>query len=804
MNAGGPDRGSYITSLTRADAPSPASRERVGPSADRGEGAGARPTLFWAALGLELALWLAWQWAHLGGFQWSSDEGLYLMRVRLLQGGYALYRDIWTDQLPGLIELLRALAALLPGGGSVDGLVTAGRATIVALAGAGLAGTALLTRRLAGRAAALWVIPALGLAPNLFWLARAIISPDLPSIALGALALTLLGEYIVARRPGWLAASALVLAAALYIKATAGLCALVGFAWLAYDAARVRQWRPLAAWCAGVALPLGLALALHHPAALWAQFVGTQAASGSMELKIGVHAVKIAQYLGEHNWGLAAAAVAGAVLGWRTHRRAVVVGGGWLVLSLVALLVRSPLWPSHHLVVLLPPLALLGGLAVAELPARGRWWRKGLAGAALTAYAISLPGIVQADAGLLAAPTYQSAQAAVAFLQEHVAPGAMVISDYHIIPYRAGLLVPPELATLTKKRLQLGLLSEAELMRIAEARQAEAVLLWDEQLARQEAFLAWMRGRYALAFQWDYHAIHLRLGEGRPRYRQELTFGDEAIRGQVTLLGYDIEPAVAVDPGQSLAVTLYWRADEPPARQLVSFVHLVTADGAQVAQSDGLAFGEQHPSTAWSAGEVVADRRELRVPPDATPGVRYLSVGLYDDATRERLRLAQGDATSVTLDVRPAVRWPVATSDALVRARPLARFGELAELAGLAVEPGPEDQGLRVRLAWRALTPAAWPGPVAFLHVRRGGELLAQRDGPPGEGERPPYAWRAGEIVVDERSLPAWPNPEQATELYVGWYDPQTLQRLPVAGPDGAPLPNDELRLGEIVGGELR
>lgn len=480
----------------------------------------ARERLFWGILAGEIALFVGWHWAHLGGFQWGTDEGTYLMRVRLMQQGYALYRDIWTDQLPGLIALLRGTFALL--GTSVE----VGRGLIVCLAACGLVGVAILGWAFRARVGALVAVPILALAPNVFWLSRAIISPDWPSISLGTLGLALVGVYLRKHHWGWLVVSSLVFALALYIKVTAAL-AWVPAAWLLWRSTRQKvddhlRWLPWGVWLVSLGLPLLGGLLAHDVSAMYAQFVGTQVSSGQMALKIGPHAAKIVAYLRQDNWGLMAIGIAGLIASlWRRRELAVLVSM-WLALSLVILLVRSPMWPSHHLVILLVPLAVAGTVAISAIwaalgekqptpPSRSAF---ALGLVALTLYAFSLPGILQEDGRLLSAPSWQSCEEAIRFLQERFPAGAVVIGDYPMIPFRAGCSVPPSLATVTKKRIQLGLLTAEQLVHIAEAYQPAAILLWDEQLTALPDFVAWVKAHYALAFQWDYHEIYILPGLG--------------------------------------------------------------------------------------------------------------------------------------------------------------------------------------------------------------------------------------------------------------------------------------------------
>jgi hypothetical protein len=751
-------------------------------------------------LALEMALFLGWQLTHLGGFRWGRDEGIYMMRVRLLRDGHRLYRDIWTDQLPGLMELLWAVSSLF--GLSVE----LARAVIVVLTAVGLFSTAVLAQQIGGMVGALAVVPMLALAPNLFWLSRAVISPDLPALSLGLAGLAAMGRYVQVRRRRWLLLSGLALSAGLYIKATAVLVAFPAGLWLLMD-----WWRSserttravlgrLAVWGVSVVLPLGTALALHDLPSFWAQFVVTQIASGQRALKIGSHAVKILRYLGEHNWGFAGLAVAGVGVALRRRSQTTVIVYIWLATSLVVLLVRSPLWPDHHLIVLLPPLAVLSASGLSVLVSSVR--QKHLTGDVLLAaiavggYVASLPGIISADSELLFAPTYQSSLEAVDFLQKYLSPGAVVVSDYHMIPFRAGCRVPPQLATVSKKRIELGLLDTGQLLNIIQQNQPEAVLRWSEQLLRDDEYTQWLKTHYVTAFKRSYHEIYLPLTPDAIEHPQEASLG-QALR----LRGYSLR-AFATDPGGKLGVTLYWQVLAPIADRYHGFVHLLEPDGDMIAQQDQLAWGEHYPSTAWQVGETIVDRYALAVPDDAVSGSYMLSVGLYDGKTHERLaaRGTQGqrlDGDQVVLGVRPVIRGPAQYQVPPVDHPVGARLGSLARLVGydLIQTPG----ALEVTLVWEALAASEWPGYAVFVHLRNDQGLVGQHDGMPGEGLQPTVGWRTGEIVRDLHILPLRGIPDGNYAVFVGMYEPTTGERVPAFDASGSSLPASEVPLGSVA-----
>jgi hypothetical protein len=124
----------------------------------------------------------------------------------------------------------------------------------------------------------------------------------------------------------------------------------------------------------------------------------------------------------------------------------------------------------------------------------------------------------------------------------------------------------------------------------------------------------------------------------QPTDHQIAQAADYRLGGRLMLVGYDLSAAPA-------EVTLYWQAMEPVALDYTVFVHLLDADGRQVAQADGPPQSGQYPTSWWGAGEVVADRHVLpaEVIANLPPGSYTLSVGLYNLDTGERLPVWAGD-----------------------------------------------------------------------------------------------------------------------------------------------------------------
>jgi len=99
--------------------------------------------------------------------------------------------------------------------------------------------------------------------------------------------------------------------------------------------------------------------------------------------------------------------------------------------------------------------------------------------------------------------------------------------------------------------------------------------------------------------------------------------------------GYRVDRRV--EPGETFAVTLYWRAAQEIDRDYKVFVHLYDGQGGILAQRDRHPGLGARPSTTWEEGEVVADRYHVELASDTPAGTYPLGVGLYDPRSGDRL-----------------------------------------------------------------------------------------------------------------------------------------------------------------------
>jgi hypothetical protein len=200
-------------------------------------------------------------------------------------------------------------------------------------------------------------------------------------------------------------------------------------------------------------------------------------------------------------------ALVGAVrtLAMPARRRAGAAMTLWALAAAGAVAVQHPLWP-HHLSAIVPPLAVLGGLALATPLPRVRALGMLIAVAGIAACVVSALTYVW---------TYQPAPSPggdaglVAGLRAHVPAGSVVVSDDQTTVAEAGLDAPPELVDTSLVRINSGNLSTADVERIIQRDQVRAVLFGTTRLEHLPGLREWVAGRLP---------VRVDLGEGRTLY----------------------------------------------------------------------------------------------------------------------------------------------------------------------------------------------------------------------------------------------------------------------------------------------
>lgn len=233
--------------------------------------------------------------------------------------------------------------------------------------------------------------------------------------------------------------------------------------------------------------------------------------------------------------------------------------------------------------------------------------------------------------------------------------------------------------------------------------------------------------------------------------RLDVVFADK-----LRLIGYEM-PQRRVRRGTPLPLTLYWQSLAAMDRDYTVFVHLFGRDGEAVGQEDTYPGAGNYPTSQWRPGEVIADRYQVLVLPEArAPALGLVDVGVYDLETQERLQAydaAMKPVERVVLAPFKIATWAPHRYE--IDHRLHYELGSEISLIGYRISDPllrPGDT-LVVALYWEARTVPVDDYTV-FVHLTdERGEMVAQHDGPPVNGDYPTSFWDSGEVVKDEHRL---------------------------------------------------
>jgi hypothetical protein len=245
------------------------------------------------------------------------------------------------------------------------------------------------------------------------------------------------------------------------------------------------------------------------------------------------------------------------------------------------------------------------------------------------------------------------------------------------------------------------------------------------------------------------------------------------------LLKADLETDAAL-PGQRISVFLLWQATADNLPDVRPELALVQEGSDLVKNSEAPVFGK-YPSSVWSNGEQVFERRVLWIPPDAGgmakvvlrfQGDEYQLGELVIEKQAHNFRQPE---TDYVLDVN---------------------FGDVARLVGFNLPATTLTGGdiIPLTLVWQSLADAPQTEYMVFTHLLdEQGQVIAQHDGPPANGSRVTTSWLAQEYIIDEHEM-IFHIPEYVGEgvIEVGLYDPASGDRLQLSsGADRLILPTE-------------
>ena len=108
------------------------------------------------------------------------------------------------------------------------------------------------------------------------------------------------------------------------------------------------------------------------------------------------------------------------------------------------------------------------------------------------------------------------------------------------------------------------------------------------------------------------------------------------------LEGYDIEHPQPLRAGDTIRLTLFWRAQQPTDKTYKIFNQSYYGEGTMVAQKDGHPVCGNRDTWQWDPGELITDVHEIPVLPDAPDGLYPLMTGMYELEDGVRLEVLDG------------------------------------------------------------------------------------------------------------------------------------------------------------------
>lgn len=245
-----------------------------------------------------------------------------------------------------------------------------------------------------------------------------------------------------------------------------------------------------------------------------------------------------------------------------------------------------------------------------------------------------------------------------------------------------------------------------------------------------------------------------------------------------TLLGYQIGREKA-STGESVPLTLFWRADEKPGADYTFQVQFSDKFSAPLPLANAA-----YPTSQWSAGEIVRGQYSIQIPPDASASTADLKLKLVGGG-RERVTDLQQAFDLEKTDRNFVEPTPSVKQDA--------NFANSIALVGydLSAKEIKAGEPLVVTLYWKAVGKLEKPYTVFVQLLGATPPPAAQKDSQPLGGGRPTQTWVEGEYLTDPYTLEIKPDvPPGEYRILIGWYDASdpSFARLQVmdAGGNGA------------------
>ncbi|MCC6455244.1 MAG: glycosyltransferase family 39 protein [Caldilineaceae bacterium] len=277
---------------------------------------------------------------------------------------------------------------------------------------------------------------------------------------------------------------------------------------------------------------------------------------------------------------------------------------------------------------------------------------------------------------------------------------------------------------------------------------------------------------------------------------QEVPLGDYTVSwgDAIDLMYYDTIPG-NLYPGHLFEMTIYFNKSGPLDLDYKVKVQILDQAGHTFMLKEGKPLGLN--TSQWTDGHILRDDTyQMEVPEGTPPGLYRIEISFYDPATFDHLPAVQVNNGRLlndpyVLDYLVIGDWPPAPQ---VRIDPPVILGDLVRLEGAEMlDASGKEQALTgksfapgeridLRLHWQTQN-FIHNDYTTFVHVLGpDGAVITQSDQQPLNGFVPTSYWSQRQEMADDYAIQL-PTDAPAGEykVLVGWYDLETLTRLPIS-----------------------
>jgi 4-amino-4-deoxy-L-arabinose transferase-like glycosyltransferase len=439
-------------------------------------------------------------------FEMDLDEGINLIKALLVAHDYALYSDIWSDQPPLFTYLLAGIYQIFGNNVFIN------RVFVLILSAMLMWAFVQILRKVWGNVHAVVGVVLLLLLPNYAKLSVSVMV-GLPSLALAMLSMLALITWHQDRRTFLLILSALVLGLSVLTKLFTGFLAPIFiFGIFAAEYTRSRKepnWqgilRPVAIWASIFTITTaGIGLLIVGPDII-SELIQPHIAARGLILVTQIKTFTINEYLLKA-WTILFLAFIGALFTLKSRRWLSLYPIAWLVTAYLLLSQYSPVWSHQQLLVTLPATMLAAIAAGESLRMIPQFFHPRLLlsvnGILFVAGIIGLVLVISINTPILSAELKPSPSLPTSSLRETSAENRYlrrlknrasetnwIVTDLPMYAYRMDILVPPELAVFTWKRIETGNLTYEQVQETIDEYQPEQVLMGRFMFPELEEYL---------------------------------------------------------------------------------------------------------------------------------------------------------------------------------------------------------------------------------------------------------------------------------------------------------------------------